>query len=256
MNILVCIKRVPATGAKMLLTEDEQAIDTKSLGFTFSPHEECAVEEAVKIVEEHGGDTTVLTLGPDAAKEQLQYAMSMGMKNAVLLETEDTADWDPKNTADAILASIQEQQAEGKTFDMLFFGNEAADTGGYQVGIRIAHALDWPCVAGIKQLDIEEGKAIAYRETGNGKEVFEVMLPAVFTMKEGINYPRYPSVPGRLRAKKKEIARSTPEQVDVSFKKVKLKTPVEVKQEVQILGEGAAAAPKVVEMMQELGVVR
>src|SRR5207249_3201108 len=81
-------KRVPETGARITLTPDAQAIDTSLLGFTVSPHEECAVEEALRIVEGHGGSTTVLTLGPAAAKEQLQNAMAMGVGAAVLLETD------------------------------------------------------------------------------------------------------------------------------------------------------------------------
>ena len=239
----------------MVLTEDKQAISTKNLGFTFSPHEECAVEEAVKIISDQGGDSTVLSLGPAAAKEQLQYAMSMGIKNAILLETDEDADWDPISTADAIVDTVNKQAAAGNNFDMIFFGNEAADTGGYQVGIRVAHALDWPCVAGIKQLELSPPQATAYREVGASKEAFEVGLPAVFSMKEGINYPRYPSVPGRLRAKKKPIDTSSPDIQVVSYKKSELELPVEKATETVVLGKGPDAAPTVVEMMKEIGVL-
>ncbi len=86
MNILVGVKRVPETGARITLTSDDQAIDTTLLGFTISPHEECAVEEALRLAAQHGGSTTVLTLGPPAATEQLQNAMAMGIESAVLLE--------------------------------------------------------------------------------------------------------------------------------------------------------------------------
>ena len=85
MNILVCVKRVPATAGKITLTADEQAIDTRYLGFTVSPHEECAVEEAVRIVEAHGGSSTVLTLGPEEATDQLREAMAVGIDRAILL---------------------------------------------------------------------------------------------------------------------------------------------------------------------------
>ena len=109
MNILVCVKRVPATGSKIVLTADSQDIDTRYLGFTISPHEECAVEEAVRIVEAQGGSSTVLTLGPEAAAEQLRDAMALGIDNAILLET-DGRDWDAGATAGAIVAAIRTER--------------------------------------------------------------------------------------------------------------------------------------------------
>lgn len=255
MNTLVCIKRVPAPGSKIVLTEDEQMINTKNLGFAISPHEECAVEEAVQIKEAHGGETTVLTLGENASIEQLRAALAMGIDNAVLLET-DGQDWEPIPTANAILESIKAQEANGRSFDAYLFGNESADAGGYQVGVRVAHALDIPCVTGIKKLEFVDGKAIAQREAlGGGWEIYEVELPAVFTVKEGINLPRYPSLPGRMRAKKKPIDTTTPEVNGGGLEKVRLKSPQEQKSEVEIIGHGPEAADKVAEMILEMGLV-
>ena len=137
MNVLVCVKRVPMTGGKMVLTADERAIETRHLGFTISPHEECGVEEAVRIVEAGGGSVTVLTLGPPEAEEQLRDTLALGADRAILLET-DGSDWDPEATA----AALTEVATAG--FDLVIFGNESADSGGYQVGIRVAHALGRP----------------------------------------------------------------------------------------------------------------
>lgn len=254
MDILVCIKRVPATGAKMVLTEDEQAIETRNLGFAISPHEECAVEAAVQLVEAHGGSATVLTLGPEAATEQLRDSLAVGADHAILLET-DGIEWGPMATAEAIIQAIHAQQAEGVTFDMLLFGNESADSGGYQVGIRVAHALDLPCVAGIKGLVVEERTAVARREVSGGWEVFEVALPAVFTVLEGINLPRYPSLPGRRRAKKKPINRVEPQQSSGGLERIRLQTVAEQTSQVEILGEGPAAAAKTVEILKALRVI-
>ncbi|MCA1552944.1 MAG: electron transfer flavoprotein subunit beta/FixA family protein, partial [Chloroflexi bacterium] len=195
MNILVCIKRVPATGGKITLTVDAQEIDTRFLGFTISPHEECALEEALRLVAAHGGSTSVLTLGPPEASEQLRDAMAMGIDAAIHLVT-DGREWEPLATADAIASTIQ---AESAPFDVLLFGNEAPDSGGYQVGVRVAHALDVPCVTGVKALQIKNGVATVKRESAGAWEIFEVALPAVFSVKEGINLPRYPSLPGRLK---------------------------------------------------------
>jgi electron transfer flavoprotein beta subunit len=254
MNILVCIKRVPATGARIVVTADEQAIDTRHLGFTISPHEECAVEEAVRLVEQQGGSATVLTLGPPQAIEQLRFALAQGINRAVLLET-DGRDWEPAATAQALLAAIRAQQAEHGPFDVLLFGNESADAGGYQVAIRVAQALDLPCLSGVKALEIKAGLAIAQREASGGLEIYEVALPAVITVKEGINLPRYPSLPGRLRAKKAAIEQSTPQAQAGGLEKIRLKVPLEQHQGAEILGQGPATAPKIVEILQKVGVV-
>ncbi len=243
MNVLVCVKRVPETGARITLTPDAQEIDTSYLGFTISPHEECAVEEAVRIGQAHGAATTVLTLGPAAAVEQLRNAVAMGIGSAIHLETD--GDWGPEATARAIVEAVRN---EGH--DLLLFGNESADSGGYQVGIRAAHALDLPCVTGIKSLKLADGVATVRREAGGGWEIFEVPLPAVLTVREGINLPRYLSLQGRLRAKKAAIVRHEPERGAEGLEKIRLSVPREEVTPVEILGEGAAAAPRVVELLR------
>ena len=242
MNILVCVKRVPETGARITLTPDEQAIDTTYLGFTISPHEECAVEEALRI----GGSTTVLTLGPRAAEEQLRNAMAMGIESAVLLET-DGSDWSAEATAAAIADAVRD-----RGFDLLLFGNEAADTCDYQVGVRVAFALGLPCVTGVKGIEIADGVVRARREAGGGWEIFELPLPAVISVKEGINLPRYPSLPGRLRSKKAVIETIAVSPRSSRLEKVRLVVPPEAPQRVEILGRGPEAAPRVAEILQEL----
>ncbi len=254
MNVLVCVKRVPAVAGKITLTADEQEIDTRFLAFTVSPHEECAAEEAVRLVAAHGGSSTVLTLGPPAAEEQLRDAMALGIERALLLET-DGQEWDPVATAAAIVEAVRAQRAAGVAFDLLLFGNEAADTGDYQVGVRVAHALDLPCVTGVKALEVRDGRVLARREAAGGWELFEVPLPAVLTVKEGLNLPRYPSLPGRLRAKKKAIERTRPGQRAGGLEKLRLKVPRERGSQVEILGRGAEAAPRAVEVLRALGLV-
>ncbi|HET7701993.1 MAG TPA: hypothetical protein VFK35_01220, partial [Candidatus Limnocylindrales bacterium] len=140
MEVLVCVKRVPATGGRIVLTADGQEIETRFLGFTVSPHEECAAEEAVRIVETHGGTSVVLTLGPTEAEEQLRDAMAIGVDAAIHLVT-DGAEWGPVATAAAIVEAVRTREAAAGPFDLILFGNESADSGGFQVGIRVAHAL-------------------------------------------------------------------------------------------------------------------
>ncbi len=138
MNILVCVKRVPMVGGRISLLPEGLQIDTRQLGFTISPHEECAVEEAVRLVERYGGTVTVLALGPPEAEEQLRNAVAVGAGSAVLLVT-DRTDWGPMATAEAIVEAVRrrDEGGGGDSYDLLLFGNEAADSGDFQVGVRV-----------------------------------------------------------------------------------------------------------------------
>jgi electron transfer flavoprotein beta subunit len=252
-NILVCVKRVPMTGGTIVLTADEQAIETRHLGFTISPHEECGVEEAVRLIEAQGGESVVLSLGPADAEEQLRDAMALGIDRAMLLQTED--EFDGQATAAAIVASIEADRAAGIEYDLIFFGNESADSGNYQVGIRVAHALGRPCVTGVKGITVENGRARCEQEVPGGRDVYDVALPAVVTVKEGLNLPRYPSVPGRLRAKRKPLETRTPERRAPGVEKIRLKLPEGDAGQAEILGHGPDAAPAVVDVLRRAGLV-
>jgi electron transfer flavoprotein beta subunit len=251
MNVLVCVKRVPLTGGKIVLTDDARAISTKHLGFTVSPHEECGAEEAVRIVEQHGGESVVLTLGPPEAEEQLRDMMAIGVDRAIHLVT-DGSEWDPQATAAAIVDAIR---ADGTAFDLILFGNESADAGNYQVAIRVAHKLGLPVVTGVKGIELADGRVRLEQEVPGGRDVYELGTPAVVTVKEGLNLPRYPSVPGRLRAKKKPVASSTPARPEPRLEMVRLVLPPDSGKQVQMLGNGPEAAPAVVEVLAELGVL-
>jgi electron transfer flavoprotein beta subunit len=251
MNILVCVKRVPLTGGKIVLTDDERAISTRHLGFTISPHEECGCEEAVRLIEQHGGSSTVLTLGPPEAEEQLRDMMAIGIDRAVHLLT-DGEEWDPQATAGAIVAATQ---AEPEPYDLLLFGNESADAGNYQVAIRVAHKLGLPVVTGIKGITVDDGNFICEQEVPGGRDIYVVPSPAVVTVKEGINLPRYPSVPGRLRAKRKPLESTNPERPQPRLEMVRLTLPHGSGKQAEVLGDGADAAPAVVGVLQELGLV-
>jgi electron transfer flavoprotein beta subunit len=275
MNVLVCVKRVPQTGGRIVLTQDGQAIDTKFLGFTISPHEECGVEEAVRIVERDGGSSAVLTLGPAEAEDQLRDAMALGVDRAILLQT-DGREWDAVSTAGAIAETIQAQEAANGPFDLVIFGNEAADTCDFQVGVRVAVALGRPIINGVKGLAVREGVAEARRDaTDGGSETYELRLPAVVGVKEGLNLPRYPSVPGRLRAKKKEVERiqlggspagalglgAGEDAAAVGASDVPgptmlgLRLPAEEKTAAVVIGSGPEAAPAVVDLLERIGIL-
>ena len=249
MRSLVCVKRVPVTGGRMVLTEDEQAIETRHLGFTISPHEECAVEEAVRLVEARGGETVVLTLGPREAEEQLRDCMAIGADHGILLMT-DGSEWDPQATASAIVEAIRGEEP----FDLLLFGNESADAGNYQVGIRVAYALGLPVVTGLKKIDVLDGEVRCERDVGGARDVYVVPTPTVLTVLEGLNLPRYPSVPGRLRAKGKPLSVVEVSRPEPKLEKLRLVVPGGQGAQAEVLGRGPEAAPKVVEVLRGLGI--
>jgi len=247
-RILVAVKRVPITGGKMVLTDDAQAIQTRHLGFTISPHEECGVEEAVRIVEAQGGEVVVLTLGPTEAEEQLRECMALGADRAIHLMSEE--EWDAQATAFALLEAIQAEEP----FDLIVFGNESADAGNFQVGIKVAYGLGFPVVTGVKGIAVADGRARLEQEVATGRDIYDVALPAVVTVKEGLNLPRYPSVPAKLRANRKPVDSKPVERPASKLEKLRLVVPEGQGKQAEILGHGPDAAPAVVEVMQKLGV--
>ncbi len=258
MRILVCVKRVPAPGAKINVSADGQDVDAAHLGFTTSPHEECALEGAVQLAEEHGGEVTVLTLGVGEAEEQLRYAASVGAAHAMLVRVDNNA-WDPQRTATALTDAIGGLEVEG-AFDLILFGNESADSGGFQVGVRVAHALGRPIVNGIKGIEVSgdgtgDGSVTARRGVDGGFEVYELPRPCVLGVMEGLNLPRYPTMKGRLASKKLEITTGEATAEPGGQERVKLHRPPETVSNTVVLGTGADAAPAVVDVLEELGVL-
>ena len=253
MEILVCGKRVPTVGGAITLTADRRAIDTKASGFTISPHEECAVEEAVRLVERFGGSVTVVTLGPAIAEEQLRSCLALGASGAVLIETEPGVEAGPIATA----AALHVVAAAGG-FDLVLLGNEASDTGDYQVGIRLAHLLGRPVATGIKAISVsDDGSSLSASRTYRGVlETFALPLPCVVTVKEGINRPRYPSLPGRLRAKRAPITRVPVGPADSGDAVMtRLRLPDAPRQQATVLGHGADAVPALVSVLADIGVL-
>lgn len=255
MDVLVCIKRVPDTGGSITLTDDGLGIDTRHLGHTVSAHEECAVELAIQLAKASDGSATVLTVGTDDAVEQLRDALAVGCTAAVLVEA-DPAALGPADVAHAIAEVVRDHASAGTSYDLVLLGNDAADTGDFQVGIRLAYSLDRPVVTGVTTIEPGDGMIRARAVSQEGTEVYESPLPAVVTVMEGGVEPRYPSIPGRMKAKRVEIERRTYEGSLVGSGRVRLTLPPVPPSQVEILGEGAAAAPAVVDLLERLGVAR
>jgi electron transfer flavoprotein beta subunit len=247
---------VPDSSGEVLLSSDAQAVDARFVGFTVSPHESCAVELAVKIAADSGGEATVLTLGPADAVEQLRSALGVGCTAAVLVEA-DTVGFGPADVAREIGAVVAAHEAEGRTYDLILLGNDAADTGDFQVGIRLAYELGRPVVNGVKTISVDGGVATAQGDGADGGvETYRVPLPAVITVLEGGVEPRYPTISGRMKAKKVKIETLEPRQAPAGAARVRLTLPPAQPSSVEVLGEGPSAAAAVADLLRSLGVAR
>jgi electron transfer flavoprotein beta subunit len=253
-NVLVCVKRVPNVSGEVLLTADAQSVDARHVGHTVSPHEECAVELASQIAGATGGEATVLSVGSGDAIEQLRNALAVGCSEAVLIEAPVDA-YGPADVAAAIADVVRTREADGTYYDLVLLGNDAADTGDFQVGVRLAYALGRPVLTGISTCEVDGERVVARGEGPGGTEIFELPLPAVITVLEGGVTPKYPSIPGRMKAKRAPVEVVTPSVVPVGPARVRLKLPPSRPSAVEILGEGPEAAPAVVDLLTRIGIV-
>lgn len=251
MEIAVCIKRVPLLGSAIVLTPDSMAIDTSKLGFGLSPHEECAVEAAVQLVEANGGSVTLISMGHVDGEEQLREQLAIGADRAILIDTEGVEP-DPQASAAAIAEAIT---TDSTTFDLILMGSESADYSGSQTGIRVAHKLGLPVVTSVKGLKIDGGIATCERAVGSTREVYTVPLPAVITVKDGLNIPRYASVPGRMKARKKPVDIKQVVIAEPRITTKKLTVPEREAKGATSLGSGAEAADALVDVMKKIGVL-
>ncbi|MDQ4055461.1 MAG: electron transfer flavoprotein subunit beta/FixA family protein [Actinomycetota bacterium] len=253
-GVLVCVKRVVDSSGEVVLTEDGQAVDGRFAGFTVSAHEECAVELAVQVAAATEGSASVMTLGDADAVEQLRSALAVGCTAATHVEA-DSSLFGPADVAREIAAVVRDHEAAGRPHDLVLLGNDAADSGDFQVGIRLAYELGRPVVNGAAVVRVEDGAVVAEVAGPDGHETYRVPLPAVVTVLEGGVEPRYPSVPGRMKAKKVEIEQRSPAAEPAGPKRVKLALPPPQPSNVQILGKGPEAAPAVVDLFERLGVL-
>lgn len=249
-NVLVCIKRVPETSSQVLLSDDGLSVDARHVGFTVSAHEESAVEIAIQVAEASGGTSTVLTLGPGDAVAQLRDAIAVGCTRAVHIEA-DSEQFGPADVAAAIADFVRSEEAP---VDLMLVGTDAADTGDFQVGVRLAYALERPVLTDISNVAVD-GPVISASGTGpDGTEIFEIPVPAVIAISEGGVAPRYPSIVGRMKAKKTAVEIIHTDITPVTHR-LKLKSPPAQQSSVEILGKGPEAAGAVVDMLIKIGVV-
>ena len=244
MKIAVCIKRVPDMESRFRISSDGKVVDEGGLKFDMSDFDGYAVEVALQITEKLGqGEVVVVSLGPDAVQEALRKALSMGAARAIHLK----ADRVPSDGFAIARALATELKSGG--FDLIMFGKHAMDTMSGVVGPMTAELLGLPNVSAVSKLDVAQGKGTARRELEGAAEIVEFPLPAVVSIDEGIARPRYPSLKGIMAAKKKPLE-SKPAQLDAPRLEVtKTELPPD-RQGGRIIGEGAAAVPELVRLLQ------
>ena len=251
---LVCVKRVVDSSGEVVLTEDGQGVDGRYAGFTMSAHEECAVELAVQVAAAGDGSATVMTLGDADAIEQLRAALAVGCTAATHVVADSQA-YGPADVAREIAAVVRDHEAAGTPHELVLLGNDAADSGDFQVGIRLAYELGWPVVNGVSTVSVADGELTASGAGPDGHETYRLPLPAVVTILEGGVEPRYPTVPGRMKAKKAPVEEREPTTAPVGPSRLRLVLPPPTPSSVEILGEGPGAASAVVDLFERLGVL-
>ena len=218
MNIYVLVKRTFDTEEKITVSNGKIAEDGAE--FIINPYDEYAIEEAIQVREKHEGEVTVITIGDEEAEKQLRTALAMGADKAVLINTEDDLDEMDEYTAAKILA----EYLKDKDADLILAGNVAIDGGSGQIGPRVAELLGINYVTTITNLEIDGTSAKIIRDVEGDSETIETSLPLLVTAQQGLNEPRYPSLPGIMKAKKKPLEKLELDDLDLDEDDVEAKT--------------------------------
>ncbi|WP_078413979.1 electron transfer flavoprotein subunit beta/FixA family protein [Priestia abyssalis] len=218
MNIYVLMKRTFDTEEKITLNNGQIAEDGAE--FIINPYDEYAVEEAIQVRDANGGEITVVTVGGEESEKELRTALAMGCDKAVLINTEDDLDYGDQYTTAKILAEFLKE----KEVDLILAGNVAIDGGSGQVGPRVAELLNIPYVTTITKLEINGKSVKVVRDVEGDSEVIETSLPLLVTAQQGLNEPRYPSLPGIMKAKKKPLEELELDDLDLEEDDVEAKT--------------------------------
>jgi electron transfer flavoprotein beta subunit len=220
MNIYVVMKRTFDTEEKLVIKNG--AIEEEGAEFIINPYDEYAIEEAIQLKDKHGGEVTIITVGGEDAEKVLRTALAMGADKGVLVSTED----DLENGDEYTTARVLAQFFKENKFDMIIGGNVAIDGGSGQVGPRLAELLDIPYVTTITKIDINGESVTIERDVEGDKVIIETSLPVLVTAQQGLNEPRYPSLPGIMKAKKKPLEKLELDNLDLEEEDVVAKTKV------------------------------
>jgi electron transfer flavoprotein beta subunit len=255
MDIVVLVKQVPDTESLVQIADDGVSIKTQDIKWIMNPYDELAVEAALQIKEAQGGTVTILSLGPDKAIETIRTALAMGADQGVHINDPAAQGSDSLAVAKLLAAALKEIP-----YELIIAGHRAVDEDNYQVASAVAEFLGIPQVSMVNRVELADGKIICNRTIEGGTVVVEASLPALFTTQRGLNEPRYASLPGIMKAKKKPVDVKTvadlgvdPAQVGAANRKLKIKSmslPPE-RQAVRMV-EGEAAADKAAALVKIL----
>lgn len=218
MNILVLIKQTFDTEERITVVDGKVKED--GVRFVINPYDEYAIEEAIRIKEEHDAQVTVVTLGPERAEEALRTALAMGADEAILAD--DAALFGDEYTAAQVLAAIAKQGQ----YDLILAGNQAVDDGSSQVAVRLAERLGWAHISTLTKFELNGTDVVGYRDAEGDEEVVVAKLPLVVTAQQGLNDPRYPSLIGIRKAGKKPLNRVTLADLGLQASEIEAKTEI------------------------------
>jgi len=244
LRVVVCVRRVPDTSLRLKVAANGKSVDTANVEFVINPYEEYALEAAVQIKEKHGGEVTILTLGPEKSSQVILKGLALGADQAVHLRS-DTFPDDPSAVAHALAAELKTMQ-----FDLVLFGKKGVDDDNQQVGQMVAEILGIPCVTQVAKCEVKDGKALAQREVEGGALVVEVTLPAVLTAEKDLAVPRYASLRELVAARKKPIAVKDPQVFPPTLQILAAEYPAP-RPPGKIIGKGSEAVPVLVKLLHE-----
>jgi electron transfer flavoprotein beta subunit len=243
-KIAVCVKQVPDTETKIRISGDKKSVEENDINFILNPYDEFAVEEGLKITETHGGDVTIISLGPDRITSAIRNALAMGATKAIHLKTAKNPH-DPLAIASALAPVLKEGD-----FDIILLGKQAIDDDHAQIPALLSELLGIPAITVVTKLDINDKQIVAERQIEGGLEKTEAHFPVILSAQRGLNEPRYASLKGIMAAKKiqievREVA-VAPDQIEIS----EINYPPE-KPAGKIVGEGAEAVPELIRLLRE-----
>jgi electron transfer flavoprotein beta subunit len=219
MKMIVIIKQTLDTDEKIIIENGQ--VDKENVESILNPYDEYAVEEAIKLKEANDGEVTVITFGPPEAESALRTALAMGADKAVLIEEDEDLFLDENGIAKVLAAAIKERE-----YDIILGGNTSVDNGASQVGPRVAEELDIPHIATITKLEVNVESVRVERDVEGDVEIIESTLPILVTAQQGLNEPRYPSLPGIMKAKKKPLEELEIDDLDIDEDAIQAKSEV------------------------------
>ena len=244
MKIAVCIKRVPDMEMRFSIAGDGKSLEQGGLKYEMGDFDGYALEVGLQLTEKQGaGEVVIVSVGPDGVQETLRKGLAMGAARAVHLKAEEVP-FDGMAVAQALAAELKEGN-----YDLVLFGRMATDTANGTVGPMTAELLGLPCVSGISQLDIADGRGTARRDLEGASETVQFPLPAVLTIDEGIARPRLASLKGIMTAKKKPLEVKPAQLGKAKLRVEKMELPAE-RPPGRIIGEGADAIPELLRLLQ------